>query len=131
MTIIEKLTQASTGLLMTSESDYPFETFVWSCQAKEALTTEKLLQLTNHPKDLPVETVELDYFFRNAAQEKEWHDEPQKENVKKFQSFVETLKANLNDIKVYRVGTIAIDVYIVGKTDGGDLAGVSTKVVET
>ncbi len=131
MTILEKLTQASTGLLMTSESDYPFETFVWSGQAKEALTTEKLLQLTNHPEDLPVETIELDYFFRNAAQEKEWHDEQQKENVKKFQSLIETLKANLNDLKVYRVGTSAIDVYIVGKTDGDDLAGVSTKVVET
>jgi hypothetical protein len=131
MTILEKLTQASTGLLMTSESDYPFETFVWSGQAKEELTTEKLLQLTNHPGNLPVEAVELDYFFRHAAQEKEWHDEQQKENVKKFQSLVEMLKANLKDIKVYRVGTIAIDVYIVGKTDDCDLAGVSTKVVET
>jgi hypothetical protein len=32
---------------------------------------------------------------------------------------------------VYRLGTVEIDVYIAGKTPSGDLAGVSTKVVET
>jgi len=70
-------------------------------------------------------------FFRNCAQEKEWQDEIQKQNVSKFQSLVKTLKDNLTDIKVYRIGTINIDVYIVGKTASGDLVGISTKVVET
>ena len=87
--------------------------------------------MTNHPKDSPVETVDLDYLFQNVAQEKEWHDEEQKQNVSKFKSLVETLKANLENLKVYRVGTIEIDVYIVGKTKQGELAGLATKVVET
>jgi hypothetical protein len=34
-------------------------------------------------------------------------------------------------LQVYRVGNIEIDVYIVGVTDGGGLAGLSTKLVET
>ncbi|RCJ36904.1 nuclease [Nostoc minutum NIES-26] len=129
--ITKKLKQASDGLLFMSESDYPFEVFFWSAQAKETLTDQKLLQLTGHSQDVLVETVDLDYLFRNSAQEKDWHDRQQKETVKKFQSLVETLKANLSDIQVYRVGTINIDVYIVGKTPSGDLAGLSTKVVET
>ncbi|MBO3463773.1 nuclease [Aetokthonos hydrillicola CCALA 1050] len=105
--------------------------FVWSAQGKEALGSDKILELTNHPKDSPVETVDLDHLFRNVAEEKEWHDEEQKQNVSKYKSLVQTLKANLDDLKVYRVGSIEIDVYIVGKTKEGDLAGLSTKVVET
>ncbi|AFY51306.1 Nuclease A inhibitor-like protein (plasmid) [Nostoc sp. PCC 7524] len=129
--IVEKLKQASDGLLMMSESEYPFEVFLWSGEAQEPLTNQKLLQLTGHSPETSVETVDLDYFFRNCAVEKEWHDEVQKQNVQKFQTLVTTLKDNLTDIKVYRLGTIDIDVYIVGKTPSGDLAGISTKVIET
>ncbi|MBD2529365.1 nuclease A inhibitor family protein [Nostoc flagelliforme FACHB-838] len=128
--ITEKLKQSSADLLMMSESEYPFEVFLWTGEAN-GLTTQKLLQLTNHPQDSPIEEVALDYLFRNCAYEQEWHDEEQKQNVKKFQTLVQILKDNLNEIKVYRIGTIDIDVYIIGKTPSGDLAGISTKVVET
>lgn len=131
MSIVEELAQASNGLTMMSESDYPFEVFLWSDQAKESLTTEKLLQLTDHPQNSPVEIVELEDFFRKSTEDKDWHDETQKENVRKFKLLVNTLKANLLDIQVYRVGMIDIDIYIVGKTKFDDLAGLSTKVVET
>lgn len=129
--ITEKLKQASDGLLMISESEYSFEAFLWSNQAQEPMTTQKLLQLTGHSLETSIEEVELDYIFRNCAEEKEWHDEIQKQNVPKFKSLVKTLKDNLTDIKVYRLGTININVYIVGKTLSRDLAGISTKVVET
>ncbi|WP_392532928.1 nuclease A inhibitor family protein [Nostoc sp. C117] len=128
--ITEKLKQSSVNLLMMSESDYPFEVICWTSEAHN-LTTQKLLQLTNHPQDSQVEEVELDYLFRNCAYEKDWHDEQQKQNVTKFQTLLETLKNNLNEIKVYRIGTINIDVYIIGKTPSGDLAGLSTKLIET
>ncbi|MBD2245201.1 nuclease A inhibitor family protein [Nostoc sp. FACHB-888] len=129
--ITEKLKQASDSLLMMSESEYPFEVFLWSNQAQEPMTAQKLLQLTGHSPETSVEEVELDYLFRNCAEEKEWHDEIQKQNVQKYHSLVKTLKDNLIDIHVYRIGTISIDVYIVGKTPDKDLAGISTKVVET
>ena len=129
--ITEKLKQASDGLLMISESEYPFEAFLWSNQAQEPMTAQKLLQLTGHSPETSIEEVELDYLFRNCAKEKEWHDEIQKQNVQKYQSLVKTLKDNLIDIHIFRIGTISIDVYIVGKTSSGDLAGISTKVVET
>jgi hypothetical protein len=128
-TIIDQLKKATDSLLMMSESEYPFEVILWN--EKEPLTTPKILQLTNHPQDSPIEEVELEYFFRNCAFEKEWHNEIQKEEVKKFQVLLQTLKDNLNEIKVYRVGTISIDVYIIGKTSDKNLAGISTKVIET
>jgi hypothetical protein len=129
--IIDQLKQATDGLLMTSESEYPFEVISWSGEGREPLTTQKMLQLANHPQDAPVEEVELEYFFRNCAFDKEWHNEIQKEEVQKFQFLLQTLKDNLNEIKVYRVGNISIDVYIVGRTSDENLAGVLTKVIET
>ncbi|RCJ27191.1 nuclease A inhibitor family protein [Nostoc sp. ATCC 53789] len=126
--IVEKLKKASTGLLMMSESDYPFEVVQWEGAAPA--TQEKILQLTGS-QNLPVEVVELDYFLRNCAFEQEWHNELQKKDVKRFQTLMQTLKDNLSDISVYRVGQINIDAYIIGQTQDGDLAGVVTKLVET
>ncbi|MEH2010586.1 nuclease A inhibitor family protein [Nostoc sp.] len=126
--IVEKLKEASTGLLMMSESDYPFEVVQWEGAAPA--TQEKILQLTGS-QDLPIEVVDLDYLFRNCVFEQEWHNELQKKDVQKFQTLVQTLKDNLSDISVYRVGKINIDAYIIGKTQDGDLAGVVTKLVET
>ena len=48
----------------------------------------------------------------------------------KFKHLVKVLNHNLTDIRVYRVGAVQIDVYIVGKS-GKDLVGLSTIVVET
>lgn len=127
MTVIETLTQASQGLLMPSESEYPFEIFTWK---NVELTAEKILELTNYPPETLIEEVELDYFFRNVATEKDWHDKIQKENVAKFQNLVQVIKDNLAEIRVYRIGTIEVNVYIVGKTNDG-VAGLATKVIET
>jgi hypothetical protein len=127
MTIAETLTQASQGLLMPSESEYPFEVFVWK---DVELTPQKILELTNYPPATSIEEVELDYFFRNVATEKDWHDKIQKEIVTKFQNLVQVIKGNLAEIRVYRIGTIEVSVYIVGKTNDG-VAGLATKVIET
>jgi hypothetical protein len=127
MTITETLTQASQGLLMPSESDYPFEVFVWE---DVELTPENILELTNYPPATSIEQVELDYFFRNVAKEKDWHDEIQKENVAKFKKLVQVIKDNLAELRVYRIGSIEVNVYIAGKTHDG-VAGLATKVIET
>jgi hypothetical protein len=128
MTIAETLTQASQGLLMPSESEYPFEVFTWKDVVE--LTPEKILELTHYPPATSIEEVELDYFFRNVAGEKDWHDKIQKENVAKFQNLVQVIKDNLAESRVYRIGTIEVNVYIVGKTNDG-VAGLATKVIET
>ena len=41
------------------------------------------------------------------------------------------LKQNLGDLKVFKVGEVNVDVYIVGKTGSGKWAGVRTAAVET
>ena len=69
----------------------------------------------------------VDDFFALATQEEDWHDQEERETVQRFQNLVGVLKQNLSQLRVYRVGSIEIDVYIVGVTPGGGLAGLSTE----
>ncbi len=127
--ITTQLKQASKGLFFLSETDAPFEVIHWSAQGE--LTPAKLLQLTNHPPDAPLKMLAVDDFFAIATQEEDWHDEEEGETVKRFQNLVSVLKQNLSQLQVFRVGNTNINAYIVGVTPGGELAGLSTKLVET
>ncbi len=127
--ILDQLKLASNGLLFMSESEYPFEVFLWA--GIGLLTPEKVLQQTNHNQDTPVKVASLDDFFRVAVTEEDWHEEEDKATVKRFQTLVQTLKENLSNLQVYRLGKIEIDVYVIGQTSSGDSIGLSTKVVET
>jgi hypothetical protein len=95
------------------------------------LTEDKLLQQTGYGKDTPIEIAAVDDVFQVATTAEAWHSEEEKEAVNQYQRLVDTLKNYLRDIKVYRLGNVEIDVYIVGITPSGNLAGVTTKVVET
>ncbi|GAB1540859.1 nuclease A inhibitor family protein [Scytonema sp. NUACC21] len=128
--VAAKLQQAASGLFMPSESEFPFSPVRWAAVFGN-ITPQHILEFTGHPQNASVEVVELDHLFRNLAFEQEWHDDQQKENVKKYKKLLDSIKSDLSDVKVYRVGRRSIDVYIVGKTPSGDLAGLTTKVVET
>ena len=127
--ILDQLKQASSDLLYISESDYPFEVFFWVAVAP--MTPEKVLQQTGHPQDTPVEVVEFDRFFRTPTTLYDGDTPEQEETVAKYRALVEILKANLSNLEVYRLGSIEIDVYIVGQTPTGYSAGLSTIAVET
>ena len=126
--LLDTLKQASQGMLYTSESDYPFDVFSWQT---DTLTPEQVLIETKHPEKTPIQVWDLDKFFAQATEEKDWHGSKEKETVAQCKHLVHTLQTTLSDIQVYRVGEIELDIYIVGKTPEGSLAGLSTKVVET
>ncbi|KAF3890773.1 nuclease [Tolypothrix bouteillei VB521301] len=131
LSLINILKQASDGLLFISESESPFEVFLWDDSEQKDITPELVLQKIGLPLETPVEMVELDSFFEVAIAEQNWHSAEDKITVNKYQNLVKVLKENLSDIKVMRFGTISIDVYIIGKTLNNRLAGLSVKVVET
>ncbi|MDJ0556522.1 MAG: nuclease A inhibitor family protein [Microcoleaceae cyanobacterium MO_207.B10] len=129
--IFERLDKATKGLLWMSESDYPFEAFIWEFGENISLNNEIVLKITKHPLDMPVKIIEFDSFFQSSVTSEDWHDSEEAETVKKYQELVRIMKQYLSDLKVYKVGEIEIDVYIVGKTDVGDYAGLATVAIET
>jgi hypothetical protein len=124
--LLQELQQASEGLLFMSENDYPLTAFVWE-QAANGFNTDMLLAKAGHPAGTLVETRTVDNFFRNAIRDDLYGEEA----AARFRQVVELLKTRLTDLQVYRLGEISIDVYVVGKTATGDLAGYSTRVIET
>ncbi len=125
--LLEELREATRGLTFMSESDYPFEVVRWE---KEP-TPEFLRGLTKEAADAPVETTTVADFFRVAASEAEWKNAELLAAAKKFQALQRLLEKNLKDVKVYRVGSVNVPVYIVGRGASGGWLGVSTRVVET
>jgi hypothetical protein len=128
--ILEILKQATEGLLFPSETDAPLTPFVWTDVSGEA-TPENVLAQADKPAETPIDTTTLSAFFKPTTTEEDWHNDEEKEDVRRFRELVTALKDNLKSIKVYKLGETKMDVYIVGKTSEGSLAGVRTQVVET
>lgn len=124
---LQKLTE---NLTWMSETDEPIQVFCWQeCAAIES--NEQLLELTNHSATDPVEVVDLEKFFEPAVTEQDWFGDEEKETAAQYRSLLSALKQNLTEIKVYRIGEVTINVYIVGLTEAKNIVGIQTQVVET
>jgi Nuclease A inhibitor-like protein len=126
--IIDRLQQATTDLLWSSESDYPFEIVTW----------DRGIELNPHGlfSDLPDPNVEivsvtLSDFFEPVLTVADWYGAAELLQVDRYTNLLHAIDANLADVRVFRVGEIEIAIYIVGKTPNGDLVGLKTHVVET
>ena len=129
--LIRQPHEAAKGLLYPSETDAALEPFAWQNINDATFSIDKLLLATRHKINTPVDGLELADFFAPVSRIEEWMDDSEKHTAERFQDLKETLEDLLSDISVYRVGEVNVDVYIVGKTDGGYYAGISTKLVET
>jgi hypothetical protein len=127
--LIPRLEQAVDGLLFPSESDAPLRLFVWHDAIPFSL--EALRAHAGYAETTPIQTTDLDSFFRPVTTPQAWYGEAEQERLQRFTALLALLKAELSDITVYKVGTVAIDVYVVGRTPSGRYLGVTTKVIET
>ena len=126
--LINQLQQTSEGLLWLSESDYPFATIL----IKNVDDIEsKLLELTDSNPGTTIEVRELDSFFAKVTEAEDWWEEEEIAECRRYEELVKLLKSHLMEVKVYRVGSCEINCYILGKTESGSIAGLSTLVVET
>jgi hypothetical protein len=127
--LIIRLEQAIDGLLFPSESDAPLHVFVWRDAAP--FSSEALLAYEGYDKTTPIQTTDLESFFHPVTTPQAWYGEEEQERMRRFTALLDLLKAELSDIKVYKVGTVAIDVYVVGRDANGNYLGLTTKVIET
>lgn len=126
--LIPELEAACEGLLWRSETDCPFEVAVLSTH-DQLPSIDRLLK--NYPDDTPVATVSLDDFFGQATLERAWFDSRELTLVKRYRNLRDLLETTLENLQVYRIGNVEMDVYLIGETEDEQLIGVKTKVVET
>jgi hypothetical protein len=126
--ILAELKETSAGLLFMSESEYPFE--VVRVDGAEELT-RAMLRMSGVAEDTPVVTESLEEFFRVAASEEDWRSPAERAEAKRYQALIALLRENLKQVMAYRVGSINIQVFLLGRSASGDWLGLSTRVVET
>ncbi len=127
--IVAELEEATRDLLMPSESDEPFRTVYWPLEKNDVTASEVALYLTENA-EATVETQSVEEFFANAATVEDWMDGEEKASAQRFASLVETINAQLEKPRVYRIGEREVTAAVIGKIAGG-FAGVVTLVVET
>ena len=92
--VIETLKEASKGLQFPSETDVPFEPFLWEGEEGKSDKT-RVLELAGKPPKTPAKVMSLDSFFKDVTTEEDWHNAEEKEEVRRFRDFVQTLKKTL------------------------------------
>jgi hypothetical protein len=129
--LIRDLQAASAGLLFVSERDAPFAVVDAPGTPFGALDDEQVRRLAGRPGTELVETITVDYFFRNAVLDQGWHGPAEKLAARRYRELVSLIGSAIPDARVFRVGAISIAVLIVGTGPGGGTLGLSTTVVET
>jgi len=125
------LERAAAGLLYTSESDYPFTYFFHAGPTPSPLTVPGFRAMLAIPTATPIEVVSLDAFFARHIERVDPNDSVAVALVPRYIRLRETIRAALPDAVVFRVGTIAIDCYVVGTDRDHNLVGLTTIAIET
>ena len=125
----EEVKKLVEGLYYISETDAEMLPFV-GAEAR-AVTKEEILSQTKSPANLPIEERDFAQFFARFTEIQDWFGDEEKETAQKFVRLKEFLEKNLKDLKVFKIGKIQLDVYVVGLDAGNRLMGIKTKAVET
>jgi hypothetical protein len=116
---LQAITTASAGLMYPSETDAPFEPFCWTTPAGGSARS----QVAAHArKGQTIQEVPLNDFFAELDDS---------DDADRFRTLRQVMESQLAGLKIFRLGQIKIDVYLIGKTRSGAWAGLHTISVET
>ena len=123
------IAEAVEGLTYMSETDA--EIIAFSGQITDSLTSETLLQQLGKPDDIKIEEKDFTEFFAPLIKIQDWFGEDERKMTEKFATLKQLLQQNLIGKKVFRLGKIEIDIFVVGLDKDNILRGIQTKAVET
>lgn len=124
------LERAASGLLYTSESDYPLAWFARDLDRQQPLGADTFVRIAGEDTAGVVEQISLDDFLRREI-EPDPFDSVAVAAIPRWTALRDTLRAELRDVTVFRVGTIAVRCYAVGRDRFGRVVGYSTVSIET
>ncbi len=125
----KKLEELTKELYYTSETDEKIVPYLGD--RVESITTEEVSKANSSPNDTPVTETGVTELFESLTAIQDWYGEEEKATAGKFAELAELLKNNLRELKLYKVGKIEIDIYIIGLNDENCIQGIKTKAVET
>ncbi|MEL6554344.1 MAG: nuclease A inhibitor family protein [Cyanobacteria bacterium J06621_11] len=135
-----QLEAACYDLWWRSESDYPIEVVWHPAMPNQDLaesdlakpeTPTLLHQIMDIEDDKALAVVDIEDFFAKQLTPKSWHTAEDKAQLNQLQQLKILLSESLEQIQVYRYGTVEVLIYVLGYTLEKDIAGVKTCSVET
>lgn len=127
--LMEQIKNASKGLYYISETDAEILPFTGS--KADSVTKEEVLRQTNRQTDVNVEEREFGEIFARLTKVQDWFGDEEKATAERFSALKDLLEKNLRDLKVFKIGSIDIDIYFVGLDAENNLMGIQTKAIET
>ncbi len=119
---LSNLEKLSDGLLFISESEHPLQPICF----------ENIQAFQDHiPKETKIETQHIDQFFRDAVKTNPEFSGEEIEISKKFQELLSYIKEKIENVIVYRCGEVSVRAFILGETEEGKFAGLTTTLIET
>ena len=129
--LLDTLAKATAGLLFPSESDAPLTPYTFPGAPGTEPTPAALLAAEHLPSDTPVETITVADLFDPFAQAADGATAEDKAEAARYRAIADLLAQEPSELRVFRVGKVDIDVYILGKDPKGTWLGLKTHVVET
>ena len=126
---IETIAAAAEGLIYISETDADIEPVTGDLC--DSVTASDVLKISNAAEGTPIEERRADEFFARLTQIRDWYGDREKERAEGFAKLYDVLKQQLRELRVFRIGSVQIAIYVVGIDNSGRLAGVMTRAVET
>lgn len=120
---------ACEGMFYLSETDAGIFPFFGG--PVEPVTLDALLKELEITDRQQVEEISFDGFFLRLTKINDWFGVAEKENANRFEALKKLLENNLDELTVFRIGQIRIDIYVLGIDKDGNLAGIRTAAVET
>lgn len=127
--LIEQIKSYAAGLYYISETDAEILPFIG--EHTESVSKEVILNQTKNKPDELIGEKKIDEFFSRLTEIQDWFGDEEKKTAEKYLSLRKLLEKNLRDLKVFKVGKIQLDIYVVGIDAENRLLGIKTKAVET
>jgi hypothetical protein len=127
--LAERIAEACRGLNYMSETDAPVDPFVGG--KVTGSVRKALAEVSGSGPRSRIEEADPEPFFSRLTTIKEWYTPEQEKNARGFAALERILRGHLADLRVFRVGRVRIDIYVVGTDRRGDLLGIKTRAVET
>lgn len=127
-TIVKQIKAIVKNLSYISETDAPLTVYIGT--RSTAVTSGKLLSKIKRKGD-KIEELGFERFFSRLTRREDWHGDQETFRADKYTELYGLLKLNLRDLKVFKIGDIEKDIYIVGLDETNKLTGIKTFALET
>ena len=123
------LASLTKDLIYISETDAPINAVKF--RKVSSVSKSEVLSATGNGQTAPVEIVDAEKFFERLTTMRDWFGPRETEMARGFAELKNRIDEELTNVKVFKIGKIEMDIYVVGLDRDGNLAGIKTRAIET